>query len=133
MNDLISYSSSIGRAVFHIGFKAKYCHKIFGIEEVRNRCREIFLSVAEKYNISVYKIGFDDDHVHFEADIGLKSIPEIAKLFKGTSGYKLLKEFPWLKKKFFWGSGLWSPVVYFDSVGQNHEIISDYIASQKYH
>lgn len=133
MNDLISYSSSIGRAVFHIGFKAKYCHKIFGIEEVRNRCREIFLSVAKKHKIPVYKIGFDDDHVHFEADIGLKSIPEIAKLFKGTSGYKLLKEFPWLKKKYFWGSGLWSPVVYFDSVGQNHEIISDYIASQKYH
>ncbi len=133
MNDLISYSSSIGRAVFHIGFKAKYCHKIFGIEEVRNRCREIFLSVAEKHKISVYKIGFDDDHVHFEADIGLKSIPEIAKLFKGTSGHVLLKEFPWLKKKFFWGSGLWSPVVYFDSVGQNHEIISDYIDSQKYH
>jgi len=133
MNDLISYSSSIGRAVFHIGFKAKYCHKIFGIEEVRNRCREIFLGVAEEHKIPVYKIGFDDDHVHFEADIGLKSIPEIAKLFKGTSGYKLLKEFPYLKKKYFWGSGLWSPVVYFDSVGQNHEIISDYIASQKYH
>ena len=133
MNDLISYSSSIGRAVFHIGFKAKYCHKIFGIEKVRNRCREIFLDVAEKHKIPIYSIGFDDDHVHFEADIGLKSIPEIAKLFKGTSGYVLLKEFPWLKKQYFWGSGLWSPVVYFDSIGQNHELISDYISSQKYH
>ena len=131
--NLITRSSSIGRAMFHIGFKAKYCHKIFDIEEVRNRCKEIFLSVSEKYKIPIFNIGFDEDHVHFEADIGLRSIPEIAKLFKGTSGYILLKEFPYLKKKYFWGSGLWSPVVYFDSIGQNHELIFDYISSQKYH
>jgi len=130
---MIRYSSSLGRAVFHIGFKAKYCYKVFSFEQVRNRCKEIFLSVAEKYKITIYKIGFDDDHVHLEADIGIKSIPEVAKLFKGTSGYMLLKEFPWLKRKFFWGSGLWSPVVFFDSVGQNHELISVYISSQKYH
>ena len=130
---MIRYSSSVGRAMFHIGFKAKYCHKVFGFEKVRNRCKEIFLGVAETHKIAIYNIGFDDDHVHFKADIGLKSIPEIAKLFKGTSGYMLLKEFPELKRKFFWGSGLWSPVVYFDSVGQNNEIISDYISSQKYH
>lgn len=133
MNDLTSYSSSIGRAVFHIGFKVKYCNEAFSFKEIRDRCKEIFLSVAEKYKIPIHSMGFGDEHVHFEADIGLKSIPEVAKLFKGTSGYALLREFPWLKRKYFWGSGFWSPVVYFDSVGQNHELISDYISSQKYH
>ena len=133
MYKLPRYSSSIGRAIFHMCFKVKYCHKIFNNEKVRKRCKEIFFSVAKKYRITIFTIGFDKDHVHLEADIGLKGITEISKLFKGTSGYMLLKEFPWLKKRYFWGSGLWSPAVYFDSVGQNHEMISDYIASQQYH
>ena len=29
-----------------------------------------------------------------------------------------MKEFPYLKKKYFWGSGLWSPAIYFDSLGE---------------
>jgi len=41
-------------------------------------------------------------------DIGLLSITEVAKKLKGISGYKILKAMPWLKNKYFWGSGLWS-------------------------
>jgi REP element-mobilizing transposase RayT len=37
---------------------------------------------------------------------------------KGNSGYRLPREFPYLKHKYFWGSGLWSPVYYFDGVGE---------------
>jgi len=130
---LIRRSSSLGRAVFHIGFKTKYCKEIFRYTAVKEYCIEIFFNVAERYKIRIIEIGFDLEHVHMIADIGLYSIPQVAKWFKGTSGKLLLKQFPWLKKKYFWGSGVWSGVVYFDSInveGKTFGHMSSYVRSQ---
>ncbi|MBI5061759.1 MAG: transposase, partial [Candidatus Aenigmarchaeota archaeon] len=52
------------------------------------------------------------------------------KWFKGTSGRKLLKEFPEIKRKYFWGSGFWGSQSYIDSVGRNPEIIKNYVKNQ---
>jgi len=131
MNNLISYSSSIGRLELHISFKVKYCHKIFNMNHIAARCREIFLEVAKKNRIAITEIGFDQDHVHMVMLLNPSmSVSQMAKVLKGTSGRKLLQEFPYMKRKYFWGSGLWSPVVYFDSIGQDPAYISDYVRSQ---
>ena len=75
-----SYSSSIGNNCLHLCLKIKYCHKIF-----------------EEYGIKIYETGFDIDHVHMDVDGGPNYAPkDLAKLFKGTSGRKLPKEFPFL-------------------------------------
>jgi len=131
MTDLVSYSSSIGRLEIHVSFKIKYCHRIFDSTEIKNRCKSIFEEVASTYKIFLKELGFDRDHIHMVVMLNPSmSVSSMAKLFKGTSGYKLLKEFPELKRKFFWGSGLWSPVIYFDSVGQSPELISNYVRNQ---
>ena len=130
--DSVSYSSSIGSNAQHMGFKVKYCHKIFDDTQVEKRCAEIFQEVSDKYGFILDEIGFDRDHVHIDVDGGPNYAPkDIAKLLKGTSGRKLLKEFPYLKKRHFWGSGLWNPSYYFDSVGsKTKEQIDEYIRNQ---
>ena len=130
--DSVSYSSSIGRNTMHMGFKVKYCHKIFDDKEVEKRCAEIFHEVSEKYGLIMDEIGFDRDHVHIDIDGGPNYAPkDIAKRLKGTSGRKLLKEFPYLKKKYFWGSGMWNPSYYFDSIGsRTKKEIDIYIRNQ---
>ena len=130
MNDLTSYSSSYGRAVFHICFKVKYSHKIFDNKNIQKRCEEVFTEVSVAYKFSITDIGFGKDHVHLIADIGLMSVSQIAKLLKGTSAKILLREFPRLKKEYFWNSGLWSPATFFDSLGRNIDEVSDYVKSQ---
>lgn len=130
--ELVSRSSSIGVLDVHISFKIKYCHKMFENEEVRNECNKIIDDVAEKYDIEIKRKGFDDNHVHMVLDQGLKSVPEIAKLFKGTSGRKLLKKFKWMKKQKFWGSGFWSPAVYFHGVGRDFDRMVKYAEKQKF-
>jgi REP element-mobilizing transposase RayT len=56
---------------------------------------------------------------------------QVAKALKGRSAKVLLREFTWLKKKYFWGSGVWSPVVYFDSVGERtSEQMRTYVREQ---
>ena len=51
---------------------------------------------------------------------------------KGVSGRKLLQRFPEIKKKYFWGSGLWSGTKYVYSVGRDKKDIERYVAKQKY-
>lgn len=127
-----SYSSSIGNNCLHLSLKVKFCHKIFEDKEVERRCNEILIEVGEKYGIKIYETGFDRDHVHMDVDGGPNYAPkDLAKLFKGTTGRKLLTEFPYLKEKYFWGSGLWSPAYYFDSIGnRTKEEIDEYIRNQ---
>ncbi len=116
-----------------MSFKVKYCHKIFDDKQVEKRCAEIFWKIdAEHDDMSLHEVGFDRDHVHIDIDCGPNyALKDIAKKFKGTSGRKLLKEFPYLKKKYFWGSGLWSPAYYFDSIGDKTEgEMDEYIRNQ---
>ena len=134
MNNFTSYSSSVGRLELHVSFKAKYCHNVFGMEPIKHRCQEIFFAVAKKYGIIIKEIGFDQDHVHLIVQLNPSmSVSQAAKLLKGTSGRLLLREYPCMKRNYFWGSGLWSPTVYFDSIGQDGqdpENISAYVRNQ---
>jgi REP element-mobilizing transposase RayT len=85
---------------------------------VQKRCEEIFREVCEKHRWILREIGFDQDHVHITIDAGTNGPKDVAKALKGTSGKKLLSEFPGIKKTFFWGSGFWSPTIFFDSLGE---------------
>lgn len=130
--DPISYSSSYGRNVLHMCFKAKYCHKVFEDKQVEKRCGEIFSEVAGRHRFELREVGFDGDHVHITVDAGPNHCPrEIARLLKGNSGYKLLREFPYLKERYFWASGLWSPAYYFEPVAQKSgEHVEEYVRNQ---
>jgi putative transposase len=112
------HSSSIGRNVLHLSFKTKYCHNIFNFPEIQKHCEEIFLEVCKKHRWILREIGFAQDHVHITIDAGTDGPKDIAKALKGTSGKKILSEFPHIKKTYFWGSGFWSPTIYFDSLGE---------------
>jgi len=81
---------------------------------------EAHLSFKIKYCHNVFDI------VEFKQ----RSVDQIAKKLKGTSARKLLMEFPGIKKRFFWDSGLWSPVIYGDSLGREPDQIRDYIRNQ---
>jgi putative transposase len=112
------HSSSVGRNVLHLSFKTKYCHNVFNFPDVQRRCEELFREVSEKKRWILREIGFDQNHVHITIDAGTDGPKDIAKELKGTTGRKLLKEFPDIKKRYFWGSGFWSPTIYFDSLGE---------------
>jgi len=130
--ELVKRSSSIGKMLVYMAFKIKYAHSVFIYAEVREECEALFWQIAEEQQIRIDEIGFDENHIHIDLDLGLKSIPEVAKLLKGTTGRKLLKKFPWIKRRYFWGSGFWSPVVYFDSIGRDLEQIRSYVKTQKF-
>jgi putative transposase len=125
-------SSCVGNSWCHAMFKIKYCHKIFANKEIRSFVAELFFLISATRDIPIRTIGFDDDHVHPEINIKLRSKPEVAKIFKGIIGKKIFENFPEIKKRFFWGSGFWNPAYLMDNIGSNEEHVREYIKNQKY-
>lgn len=131
--EFIAGSSSYARIGLHVCFKVKYCHKVFDDAALRGRCEAIFREVAAEQRVHIEEIGFDSDHVHMVWQVSITHrLDHLVKAFKGRSGKYLLREFPEVKKRFFWGSGLWGGQVYMDSVGQNREQIKRYVRGQRY-
>ena len=125
------YSSAVGEVWVMATFKVKYCHKIFDMIGVRELCNALFNQAFLRYGINCRKISFDSDHVHMILDLGIYSKPEIAKKLKGFVGKKMFELIPWLKKRHFWGSGLWNLAYDIRSVNDLN-IYLRYLDKQKY-
>jgi putative transposase len=131
MTDFIKGSSSYVRLEAHIAFVVKYRHAVFDDAEFRGRCSQIFYQVAARHGFVIREVGFDRDHVHLIVLLRChQSVSWVAKCLKGTSGRKLLREFPQVKRRHFWGSGFWSPVIFGDSLGREPELLAAYVRSQ---
>lgn len=116
------YSSAVGEAWMHCMFKVKYCHKIFDDDIYREAMRTLLEEAAYLYQVPLDELGFDDNHLHFLADICLYDRPTIAKLLCGYTAKKFFK---------FWGSGLWNSAYY---IGSPKDLAHTrkYIQNQKY-
>lgn len=130
--DLVSYNHAQIRIWVHISLKVKYCHNVFDIREFREACEKQMIEIFNTYHIEYDRIGFDSNHLHTILDLARWKIDNLIKVMKGISGYKLLKQFPEIKAKFFWGSGLWSGTKYVYSVGRDKKAVERYVAKQKY-
>lgn len=132
----VRYSSAVGECWMHCEFKIKYCHPIFDDRIYREGMRTLLLEATYEYEIPIGVIGFDNNHVHFMADLCLYKKCEIAKLLKGYTAKKFFEFFPELKRPKkeggkFWDSGLWNPSYYMGSPKNINSTIN-YIKNQKY-
>lgn len=73
------------------------------------------------------------DHCHLFVQADHMTAPgEIVKTLKSISAVYIFTKFPDLKKRKFWGSGLWSPSKALFSVGHiSEEAVKRYIETQK--
>ena len=130
--EIQKYAHGLSSIFVHMSFKVKYCHNVFDIKEFRDACEDCFKEGACNYEIDVTSIGFDSNHVHMILDLGKYREPDVRKWFKGTSGKKLLGRFPEIKKKYFWGSGLWGRQYYCYSIGSDMKVLDNYVKKQKF-
>ena len=127
----IRYSSAVGEIWVMATFKAKYCHKIFDNQAVRELTDALIHEAFHLYNLRCQKLAFDSDHVHILLDMGLYSKVDLAKKIKGYVGKKLFELMPWLKTSKFWGSGLWNPAYDIRNVN-DMAVYLRYLDKQKY-
>ena len=124
------YSSAVGEVWIMMTLKVKYCHNVFDNSAIREFTNAILTIALDKYEIRWTKMSFDNNHVHINLDIGIKSKPEIAKKLKSFSASKIFKEFPWLRSRLFRGHGFWNPAT--DGRTGDMEFYDGYLDKQKY-
>ncbi|MFO7791946.1 MAG: IS200/IS605 family transposase [Candidatus Saliniplasma sp.] len=128
-------SHNVGEASYHIVFRPKYSHPIFGYyEPLRKFCETKFRMISEQYGFEIRALEIMDDHVHLFVGIGpTSSVSSVVQKFKGISAHEMFDQFRWLKEckpgePRFWGGNFWSRGYFYRSVGSTtDEAVKFYI------
>lgn len=97
---------------YHLVWSTKYRFKILR-GTVQLRVREIVRQVCAKNGVEIMKGVVSSDHVHIFVSVPPKlAISDLMRRIKGRTAFKLFREFPRLKKRYwgchFWGRGYFS-------------------------
>lgn len=117
---------------YHIIFCTKYRHPVLdGAPGVT--CKNIIAEVCVAYGWQLHEIEVMPDHVHLFLSADPQTPPAlVAKTIKSISAVRIFYEYPRLKARKFWGSGLWSPSTYYGTVGHiSEDTVRRYIQTQK--
>ena len=112
---------------YHLVWIVKYRYRVLS-GKIQIRTREILAHISEELGIKILNGVISGDHIHVLCSIPPHiSVSEYMKKMKGRSSYKLQREFPELKKK-FWGRHFWGRG-YFSTTSGNvtDEMINEYI------
>jgi putative transposase len=117
---------------YHIIWCTKYRKGVL-VNAVEVECKHILSQVCAEYGWLLPSLEIMPDHVHCFVKADPSTCPmEIAKTLKSISAVYLFTKFSSLKKRSFWGSGLWSRSTYYGSVGSiSEETVRRYIELQK--
>ena len=113
---------------YHVIFCPKYRRKVLSGIEIR--LKEVFDTIALKYNFEIIEIEVMPDHVHMiiSCDPSFGIMRCVSRL-KGNSSFQIRSEFPYLVKKL---PTLWTRSAFISTVGSvSLETVKQYIENQK--
>jgi putative transposase len=115
---------------YHFVWKTKYGYPVL-LGEVGLRLRDLIKQICSENDIEVVRGNVRANHIHVLVSAPSDmSVSKIAQFLKGKSSYRLQREFPELKKR-YWGSHLWSRGYFCCTVGAvTEEMIKRYIEDQ---
>lgn len=130
VRDLDTNNHSVFMLHYHLIMCTKYRREVID-DDISNRLKEIFLRIADSYNIVLEEWNHDIDHVH----ILFRGAPntELSKFinaYKSASSRIIKKENPAIKKS-LWKEMFWSQSFCLISTGGvSVDIIKQYIQTQ---
>ena len=117
----------------HLVWVTKYRRKVL-VGEVGFRVRDLLRQICEEQEVNIIKGHVSKDHVHLFVSIPPQvSVSRLMQKLKGKSAYKLMQEFPHLKRQ-FWGRHVWARGYFCCSSGNvTDEMVKEYIENQSHH
>ena len=116
---------------YHFVWKTKYGYPVLS-GDVGLRVRELLRQICSEHSITVVRGNIRANHIHVLVSAPADVSPSrIVQYLKGKSSYRLQREFPVLKKR-YWGSHLWSRGYFCCTVGAvTEEMVKRYIEDQQ--
>ncbi len=115
---------------YHFVWKTKYGYKILQ-GDLGLRVREVLREICAEKQMKVVRGNVRCNHVHMLIEAPSYLSPsKMAQYLKGKSSYKLQREFPYLRKR-YWGQHMWSRGYFCATVGAiTEEQVRRYIEDQ---
>ena len=130
---LKSTSHAVYEAKYHLVWCPKYRKRIL-VGEIRERVKELFFEIAERFDFEIDRCEVVEDHIHVLISFPPRySIAQVVGIMKGKSGSKIFEEYPKLKKK-LWGGHLWEQGYFVRTVGDQitDDVIRQYIEKHSF-
>lgn len=128
--NLDSNNHSVFLMYFHLVLVVKYRRKVID-DNISDYSKEKFISLGEKYNITLVEWNHDVDHVHilFKAHPNTE-LSKFINAYKSASSRLIKKEFPFVRKK-LWKEMFWSrSFCLLTTGGSPIEVVKKYIENQ---
>jgi putative transposase len=92
---------------FHVVWTTKHRYKVMR-GEMRERIREIIIQTCQELGVHIEKGVLSTDHVHMFISVPPQvALSKVMMRIKGRSSYKIQREFPELRKR-YWGQRFWA-------------------------
>ncbi len=116
---------------YHIVWVPKYRYRVLtgavGFEVMKTV--RVF---AERMDCVIVELNVQADHVHLLVKVPPKvSISRLLGTVKGKTAIQVFRQFPYLKKKPYWGNHFWAKGYCVDTVGVDAEMIRQYVKYQE--
>ena len=116
----------------HLVWVTKYRRRVLH-GAVGPRVRSLIRQVCGQEDVIILSGHVAADHVHLFVSIPPRvTISRLLQRLKGRTAYKLMQEFPHLRRE-FWGQHMWARGYFCASSGNvTDEVIAEYIANQQH-
>ena len=128
--ELDNNNHSVFSLNYHLVLVIKYRKKVLS-DDVSDYAKEMFVSLGEKYHITLTEWNHDQDHVHVLFKTHPKTeLSKFLNAYKSASSRIIKKEFPKIKEK-LWKEYFWSKGFCLLTTGAaTHEVVREYIQKQ---
>jgi len=116
---------------YHIVWVPKYRYRVLTGAVGREvfDCIQIYSS---RLGCQTIELNVQADHVHLLIKVPPKqSISNLMGAVKGRSAIRVFKQFPYLKKRPYWGNHFWAKGYCVDTVGLDADMIRKYVKYQE--
>ena len=124
-------SHAIWHCQYHLVWVPKYRFRVLegDVREEVSKCIQVF---SGREGCEVVELNVQEDHVHLLVMVPPKlSISQLVGTIKGKSAIQVFKQFPYLKRKPYWGNHFWAKGYCVDTVGVDAEMIRKYVKYQE--
>jgi putative transposase len=126
-------SHVVYQCTYHVVWVPKYRYRILtgAVAELMDRDIRV---LCEWKDVEVLELNIQPDHIHALLSIPPKiSISTFMGFLKGKLAIKVMKTYPRLRKKPYWGNHFWARGYFVNTVGLNEDLIRRYVKYQEEH
>jgi putative transposase len=124
-------SHVLWRCQYHLVWTPKYRYRVLTgpLHKEVHHCVNIF---SDQLGCEIVALTIKADHIHVITNVPPKvSISQLMGTLKGRTAIRMVKQFPYLKKKPYWGNHFWAKGYCVDTIGLNPEMIRKYVEYQE--